>query len=67
MLAHLLVADSQDAALRVELAVLTTDGDTHMFYFQRSGSDILQRERCEELCEELRGVKVTASKRVQYI
>ena len=44
MVSQLLVADSQDAALRVELAVHMTDGDTRMFYFQRTGSGILERE-----------------------
>ena len=44
MVAQLCVADSQDAALRVELAVHMTDGDTLMFYFQRTGSGVLERE-----------------------
>jgi hypothetical protein len=44
MRAQLLVADSQDVALRVELAVHMTDGDTRMFYFPRIGSGVLERE-----------------------
>ena len=49
MIVHLLlVADSQDAALRVELAVHLTDGDTRMFYFQRTGGGVLQREMFEQ-------------------
>jgi hypothetical protein len=36
----------QDAVLRVELAVHLTNGDRIMFYFERTGIGILQRESC---------------------
>ena len=44
MIAQLLVADSQDAALRFDLAVHMTDGGTLMSYFQRTVSGVIERE-----------------------